>query len=84
MQTNPGNDLPLGVSWTRTDYENVDQLVETLRGVHTVLCFIVTHLDPENRSQRNLIDAAVQAGVKRFAPSEWSWSVLSRKFFAVH
>ena len=27
--------------------------------------------DPENTAQKNLIDAAVAVGVKRFAPSEW-------------
>lgn len=43
-----------------------------LKGVHTVLCFIVVHLDPDNESQKRLIDAAIEAGVKRYAPSEWS------------
>lgn len=37
-----------------------------------MLSFIVVHSDVGNVSQRNLIDAAVQAGVKRFAPSEWA------------
>ena len=46
--------------------------MEILRGVHTVLSFIVTALDPGNVSQKNLIDAAIRVGVKRFAPSEWA------------
>jgi hypothetical protein len=36
-----------------------------------MLSFIVVQNDPGNISQINLIDAAVGAGVKRFAPSEW-------------
>jgi hypothetical protein len=45
-----------------------------LQGVHTVLSFISTHLDQEGTAniQKRLIDASVQAGVKRFAPSEWA------------
>lgn len=27
--------------------------------------------DPEDRVQQNLVDAAIKAGVKRFAPSQW-------------
>ena len=42
-----------------------------------MLSFIATQEDPASRVQKNLIDAAVQAAVKRFAPSEWStWAVL--------
>ena len=41
-----------------------------------MLSFAATQEDPASLVQRNLIDAAVQAGVKRFAPSEWStWAV---------
>ena len=42
-----------------------------------MLSFVATQEDPASRVQKNLIDAAVKAGVKRFAPSEWStWAVL--------
>lgn len=42
-----------------------------------MLSFIATQEDPASTVQKNLIDAAVEAGVKRFAPSEWStWAVL--------
>lgn len=27
--------------------------------------------DSEDKTQKNLIDAAIKAGVKRFAPSQW-------------
>ncbi|KAF2442368.1 NAD(P)-binding protein [Karstenula rhodostoma CBS 690.94] len=53
------------------DYDSVDDLVNALRGVHTVLSFIQILSDNDQKSQRNLIDAAILAGVKRFAPSEY-------------
>ncbi|KAK4501345.1 hypothetical protein PRZ48_007153 [Zasmidium cellare] len=62
------------VTWVQTDYQDIPQLEEILREVHTVLSFITTQSDPENTVQKNLIDAAIQAGVKRFAPSEWATS----------
>jgi len=60
------------VTWVKANYENVDELAETLQGVDTLLSFIVVHMDPENTSQKSLISAAVRAGVRRFAPSEWA------------
>ena len=43
-----------------------------------MLSFVTTQDDPASTVQKNLIDAAVQAGVKRFAPSEWStWAFLN-------
>ncbi|KAF3062434.1 hypothetical protein GL218_03376 [Daldinia childiae] len=60
-----------GVTWRRVNYENRDELVTVLRGIDTVLSFIQLLQDPGNKAQKNLIDAAVIAGVKRFAPSEW-------------
>jgi hypothetical protein len=60
------------VTWFKTSYQDLTELTEILQGIHTVLSFIVTQSDPGNISQKNLIDAAVQAGVKRFAPSEWA------------
>ncbi|KAI1076593.1 hypothetical protein F5B20DRAFT_584016 [Whalleya microplaca] len=64
-----------GVEWVQTTYEDRSELVRLLKGVHTVLCFFVVHLDPGNETQTRLIDAAIEAGVKRFAPSEWSVGV---------
>jgi hypothetical protein len=46
-------------------------LVEALQGIHTVLSFTQTMGDPEDTTQKNLIDAAIKAEVKRFAPSQW-------------
>ncbi|KAF3150293.1 hypothetical protein TWF569_004685 [Orbilia oligospora] len=72
----PSTPLPPGVTQVKTTYEDVKELVRILQGVHTVLCFIVSHTDPGNVSQRNLIDASVKAGVRRYAPSEWATSSL--------
>ncbi|KAF4334929.1 2`-hydroxyisoflavone reductase [Fusarium beomiforme] len=63
-------ELP-GVKWIQTDYANKSELVQLFRGVETVLSFLAVHLDPGNETQKRIIDAAVEAGVKRFAPSEW-------------
>ncbi|KAJ5763788.1 NAD(P)-binding protein [Penicillium manginii] len=69
----PTHKADLGITQMKTTYEDQAQLVEVLQGVHTVLSFLVTPEDPASIAQKNLIDAAIQAGVKRFAPSEWAW-----------
>ncbi|KAJ4307704.1 hypothetical protein N0V84_012544 [Fusarium piperis] len=61
-----------GVRWVQTNYQDKAELAQLLKGIHTVLSFIAAHLDPGNQAQKNLIDASVEAGVTRFAPSEWS------------
>ena len=60
-----------GIKVVQVDYNNTANLTALLQGVDTVLSFIVTHLDPEGTAQKNLIDASIAAGVRRFAPSEW-------------
>ena len=60
------------MSWLTTDYEDLEGLISALQDVHTVLSFIVTQSDPGSTAQKNLIDACIAAGVKRFAPSEWA------------
>ncbi|KAH8703547.1 hypothetical protein BGW36DRAFT_288746 [Talaromyces proteolyticus] len=67
----PAN-LAQGVTWIKANYDDTEGLVEVLQGVHTLLCFITPQSDPGNSSQKNLIDAAIKAGVKRYAPSEWA------------
>jgi hypothetical protein len=63
--------------WMNTDYTNDDDsLTDLLKGVHTVLSFITSATDLDNRAQKALIDACVAAGVRRFAPSEWGGLVL--------
>jgi NmrA-like family len=56
------------------NYNDKNNLVEALEGIHTVLYFVnQTQADSEHNSQKNLIDASIAAGVKRFAPSEYGW-----------
>lgn len=65
------DNISLGVTSRVVNYDNKSELIEALQGIHTVLSFIQILSDPESKSQKNLIDAAIIAGVKRFAPSEW-------------
>ncbi|EWZ30332.1 hypothetical protein FOZG_15823 [Fusarium oxysporum Fo47] len=67
----PSNLLP-DLKWTKVNYEDKKQLAKALKGMHTVLSFIVTHLDIGCVAQINLIDTCVEVGVKRFSPSEWA------------
>jgi hypothetical protein len=60
------------VTWVKTSYRDPDELTRILKGVHTLLSFITTQSDLGNVSQKNLINAAIQVGVKCFAPSEWA------------
>lgn len=55
----------------KVDYTDKEALVKALAGVETVLSFITVNSDPDSISQKNLIDASIEAGAKRFAPSEW-------------
>ncbi|SCO91229.1 related to 2`-hydroxyisoflavone reductase [Fusarium oxysporum] len=71
----PGNH-PSGLRWCKIDYDNKQQLTQTLRRFDVVLSFILVFSDEAYQAQLNLIDAVVQAGVKRFSPSEWWVSVL--------
>jgi hypothetical protein len=63
----------------KVDYSDRSDLIKQLQGIDTVLSFVVTHLDPEGAVQKNLIDASIAAGVRRFAPSEWAMYVMMRK-----
>ncbi|KAF2718789.1 NAD(P)-binding protein [Polychaeton citri CBS 116435] len=56
------------------NYNNHAQLVESLRGVHTILSFIGGSTDGIRDSQKAIIVAAKEAGVTRFAPSEFAGS----------
>lgn len=60
------------MTWAKVQYDDSKGLKKTLQGVHTVLSFIDARMDEGGVSQKHLIDACVQAGVRRFAPSEWA------------
>ncbi|KAK5662281.1 hypothetical protein OQA88_8187 [Cercophora sp. LCS_1] len=70
-------DLPTA-AWKKVDYKNVTDLTEALAGVDAVLSFIIVYTDPGDLAQRNLIDASVRAGVRRFAPRN-PWDVTKLK-----
>ena len=59
------------IDWQIVDYDDKRGLTEALRGIHTLLSFVQILSDVDQKSQKNLIDAAISAGVKRFAPSEY-------------
>ncbi|KAK8067242.1 hypothetical protein PG997_013989 [Apiospora hydei] len=69
--SNAPTGLPSATKWQTVDYQDKNSLVQGLQGVHTLLSFVQLLSDPNQESQRNLIDAVVLAGVKRFAPSEY-------------
>ncbi|KAK4206962.1 bifunctional pinoresinol-lariciresinol reductase 2 [Rhypophila decipiens] len=56
----------------QVDYHNVETLTAALKGVNVVLSFILPYADKDNLAQKTLIDACIEAGVGRFAPSEWA------------
>ncbi|KAK3717011.1 hypothetical protein LTR37_006066 [Vermiconidia calcicola] len=60
-----------GVDVRPVDYSNHSQLVKALNDVHTVLSLIGGG-PPAMAAQLELIKACQQAGVKRFAPSEYA------------
>ncbi|KAJ8128523.1 hypothetical protein O1611_g5111 [Lasiodiplodia mahajangana] len=65
--------IPAGAQAVQvTDYSNHVALVSMLQGVNAVLAFINPMTDPENQTQKALINACVAANVRRFAPSEWA------------
>lgn len=64
--------------WVQVDYESKTSLVRAFSDIDTVLSFLAIP-DPSAmvRLQKNMIDAAIEAGVRRFSPSEWGRYVFS-------
>ncbi|KAJ4992980.1 hypothetical protein SVAN01_01684 [Stagonosporopsis vannaccii] len=59
--------------WRKVDYHNHASLVAALDGIDTLLSFVATaDMNAAFELQKMLIEAAIEAGVRRFAPSEWS------------
>ncbi|KAL7907528.1 hypothetical protein GGI35DRAFT_456437 [Trichoderma velutinum] len=67
-------DVIPGTTWRAVDYSNHSALVEALKGTHTLLSFVQIMQQSGQDTQKQLIDASVAAGVKRFAPSEYGSS----------
>lgn len=60
------------VEIVKVDYFDHKSLVKALEGVHTVIVCLISLDDSGIQAQINLLDACLQAKVKRFAPSEWA------------
>jgi len=60
-----------GVDVRPVDYTSRTSLVQALQGVHTVLSMIGASPEAMRDSQLALVAAAKEAGVRRFAPSEY-------------
>ncbi|KAF2018035.1 NAD(P)-binding protein [Aaosphaeria arxii CBS 175.79] len=58
------------VTYKAVDYSDHAALVDALRGFDICLCFMII-IGEGYTAQIKLIDACIEAGVKRFAPSEW-------------
>ncbi|EIM90015.1 NAD-P-binding protein [Stereum hirsutum FP-91666 SS1] len=62
-----------GVDVRTVDYMDHSSLVSALQGVHTVIWTISAHFpDEQYKSEVALLEAAKEAGAKRFAPSEYA------------
>lgn len=61
-----------GVTVIQVNYFDYTALVRELQGVHTVIVTLISIDDSCIQSQVNLLNAAVEAKVQRFAPSEWA------------
>ncbi|KAM0519026.1 hypothetical protein ACHAPE_004018 [Trichoderma viride] len=61
-------DLPSGVHVAEVDYSSLSSLAEAMKGKDVVICTITSTAISE---QKVIIDAAVQAGVKRFIPADF-------------
>lgn len=62
------NDVPSGVHVAEVDYSSLSSLTEAMKGKDVVICTITSSAIPE---QKVIIDAAIQAGVKRFIPADF-------------
>ncbi|KAL6408103.1 uncharacterized protein AUP68_08476 [Ilyonectria robusta] len=55
------------------DYSSLKSLTNALNGVHTLVSVTSAADGTQAQTQINLLHAAVKAGCKRFAPSQWSF-----------
>lgn len=63
-----GEELPAGVHRITVDYNDKQSLVNALKGQHAVVSTVAVEAIP---GQKLIIDAAIQAGVRRFIPSDF-------------
>ncbi|KAM0713992.1 hypothetical protein Q7P37_010956 [Cladosporium fusiforme] len=73
LSRSPRPDLEAhGVEVRQVDYSSHESLTKGLQGVHTLLSFLGGTATALHESQLALVAAAKEAGVKRFAPSEFA------------
>ncbi|PSR84010.1 hypothetical protein BD289DRAFT_268725 [Coniella lustricola] len=72
--------LPSSVSVKHVDYDSVQSLTSALQGQDAV---VSTLGDAARKGQLNLVEAASQAGVKRFIPSEFGSNTVNPKAAAL-
>jgi NmrA-like family len=75
----PGPSSKHGAPIRYVDYSSISSLTEGLHGVHTVISVLIAP-DPSEMlaHHANLLQAAQNAGCKRFAPSEWECGPLCK------
>jgi nucleoside-diphosphate-sugar epimerase len=61
-----------GIEVRLVDYTSPEGLQAALRDVHTVISCLKVYSDEMASAQLALVEAAKQAGVKRFVPSDWA------------
>lgn len=61
-----------GAEVIKVDFSDHRSLVQHLQGVHTVIVTLISIEESSIASQVNLLNACLEAKVKRFAPSEWT------------
>lgn len=72
------HDFPSGVKVAKVDYRNVESLTAALKGQDALVSAVAS---VAASGQRVLIDAAVEAGVKRIIPSEYATRPSSSYFY---
>ncbi|GLA20114.1 hypothetical protein AnigIFM62618_008245 [Aspergillus niger] len=60
---------PEGLTTTRVDYQNQDELISTFTSQDVVISAVPF---PQLNSEKIIIDACIAASVKRFIPSEYT------------
>lgn len=61
-----------GIDSRIVDYGSIEQLTESLGGVHTVISCISPHGSDSTAAELALLEASKKAGAARFVPSEWN------------
>jgi uncharacterized protein YbjT (DUF2867 family) len=65
------------------NYHSIESLAAALKGVHTVISVTSAVDGSQAKIQINLLEAAVKAGCKRFAPAQWGFGPLGSENISV-